>query len=77
MFQSVNEKALAEFSALTAWLVAIFVDILLSEILGHVFLPSPIAWAVAIAVYFLVRCNLYPLLKRMLLNKDVSLVQPL
>jgi len=70
MFRTKNEKALAEFSALTAWLVASFVGILLSRILGHVFLPSLIALAGAFAAYFSVRFNLYSLLKRILLNKE-------
>jgi len=76
MFRNVNEKALAEFSALTAWLVAIFVHILLSGILGHVFFLSLIALAAAFAAYFSVRFNLYSLLKRILLNKDILEADP-
>jgi hypothetical protein len=71
MFLAVNEKALAEFSALTAWLVAIFVGFLLSEILGHVFLPSLIALVGAVAAYFSVRFNLYSLLKRILIKDNL------
>jgi hypothetical protein len=76
MVRGVNEKGLAEYSSLQAFWIAEEVDIVVHEGLGYGFFFSLTAWAIAIVVYFLVRFNLYSLLKRILLEKDLSEADP-
>ena len=76
MARSINKKGLAEYFSLQALWIAEEVDIIVHQGLGYGFYFSLAAWAVAIAVYFLVRFNLYSLLKRILLNKGLLEADP-
>lgn len=69
MARGINKKGLAEYSSIQALWIAGQVDIIVRWGLGYGFYFSLIAWAIAIASYCLVRFNLYPLLKRILLDQ--------
>jgi hypothetical protein len=76
MVRGVNEKGLAEYFSLQAFWIAEEADIVVHQGLGYGFILSLTAWAVAIAVYFLVRFNLYSLLRRILLEKNLLEADP-
>jgi hypothetical protein len=72
MAGSLSKNGLAEFSSLLAILIAEVSQALVQGILGHGLFVSLIALGTAIAVYFLVRFNLYSLLRGILLDENQS-----